>query len=162
MSMRALVQRVREAEVAAGGESVGRIGRGLLVYLGVGASESSENARWLAEKIANLRIFEDDDGKLNLSVLDVSGEVLAVPNFTLMADARKGRRPSFAAAAGAESAEPLYEAFIVALTEQGCRVARGAFGEHMEISSVADGPVNIIVEFPTGPSGDEPPPRSAP
>lgn len=152
--MRALVQRVRSAEVIAAGRSVGRTGHGLLVYLGVGTSDNADNARLLGEKIANLRIFEDDAGKLNLSVQDVRGGVLVVSNFTLMGDTRKGRRPSFAAAAGAESAEPLYDAFVVALTERGCRVARGAFGEHMEITSVADGPVNLVVQFPPRASRD--------
>ena len=146
--MKALVQRVSSAEVSADGQVVGRIGRGLLVYLGVAKSDRVESVDWLAEKIAHLRIFEDDKGMLNLSVQDVGGDVLAVSNFTLMADARRGRRPSFVQAASAELAERIYQAFIESLARFGCRVAAGAFGRHMDIRSVADGPVNVVVEYP--------------
>ncbi len=146
--MRALVQRVRSAEVNADGSVLGRIGRGLLIYVGVAASDCPEDARRLAERVAGLRIFEDAEGKLNRSGRDVGGDVLAVSNFTLLADARKGRRPSFAAAAAPALAEPLYEAFLETMRQQGCHVVGGAFGKHMEIHSVADGPVNLIVEFP--------------
>ncbi len=149
--MRALVQRVSLAEVSVNGEAVGEIDHGLLVYLGIGVADGPDDARPLAEKIANLRIFEDDQGKLNLSVRDARGGVLAVSNFTLMADTRKGRRPSFVAAAPADTARPLYEAFINELASLGCRVAQGAFGEHMDIRSIADGPVNLVVDFPPSP-----------
>jgi len=146
--MRVLLQRVSSAKVKTNGEVVGSISRGLLVYLGVSPADNAELATGLAEKVAALRIFEDSDGKLNLSVRDVRGGVLAVPNFTLMADARKGRRPSFDTAAGAEHARPIYDAFLAALADQGCQLACGAFGEHMEIESTADGPVNIVIDFP--------------
>jgi D-tyrosyl-tRNA(Tyr) deacylase len=134
--------------VIAEGERTGAIDRGLLVYLGISAADTSADAERIAEKIATLRIFEDDEGKLNRDVQDVRGGVLAISNFTLLADARKGRRPSFDSAATAQAAEPLYNAFIAALKAQGCNVAAGAFGKHMDIRSVADGPVNLIVEFP--------------
>ncbi len=147
--MRALIQRVRSAEVEADDEVLGRIDRGLLVYLGVGIGDDATGAARLAKKVAGLRIFEDGQGKLNLSVQDVGGDVLVIPNFTLMADAhRGGRRPSFTTAANGKLAEPLYQAFAASLAECGCRVERGAFGKHMEIFSVADGPVNLVTEFP--------------
>ena len=153
--MRGLVQRVRNARVSADGAVVGQIERGLLVYLGVGTDDTVQYAERLAEKIASLRIFEDQQGRLNRSVRDIRGDVLAVSNFTLLADARKGRRPAFLAAAPAEEAQPLYEAFTAALEREGCRVACGAFGRHMDISSVADGPVNVIVDYPSPPDGCE-------
>jgi D-tyrosyl-tRNA(Tyr) deacylase len=146
--MRALVQRVSSAQVEVGGQVVGRIGKGLLVYLAVAATDGAEFAERLAEKIVNLRVFPDEQGALNLSVLGIGAEVLAVSNFTLMGDARKGRRPSFAAAAGAELAEPTYQRFVAALAGSGVKVASGSFGQHMHITSVADGPVNVLVEFP--------------
>jgi len=148
--MLALVQRVSSAQVEVDDVLVGRIGRGLLVYLGVGQADAPGEAGKLAEKIHGLRIFEDDGGDMNLSVQDVQGDVLVVPNFTLMADARKGRRPSFAAAARPQQAEPIYDELVAALKSFGGHVACGAFGKHMTIRSVADGPVNIIVEFPPG------------
>jgi len=153
--MRALVQRITTAAVEVGDEVVGQAGKGLLVYLGVAATDSAAFAQRLAEKVANLRIFPDDQGALNLSVLDVGGEVLAVPNFTLMADARKGRRPSFAAAAAAEAADPLYEQFVKALKDCGATVASGSFGRHMHVNSMADGPVNILIEFPPDTQGGD-------
>ena len=146
--MRALIQRVRSAEVKINGEAPRSIGPGLLVYLAVEGCDSQAQAQGLAEKIATLRIFEDGAGKLNRDVLSVGGDVLAISNFTLLADARKGRRPSFTAAAASKHAAPLYEAFVASLEGCGIRVACGAFGKHMEIHSVADGPVNLIVEFP--------------
>ena len=147
--MRALVQRVSSARVQVAGRETGRIDNGLLVYVGVGADDSTSHAARLAEKIAGLRVFEDDQGKLNLCVRDIpGGGVLVISNFTLLADARKGRRPSFASAAKAEAARPMLEAFVGGLEQNGCRVARGAFGEHMTIDAVADGPVNLIVDFP--------------
>jgi len=146
--MRVVVQRVRWAEVEADGKVVGRVERGLLAYVGVGVDDAPAEADYLAEKVAHLRIFDDEDGKLNRSVQDVRGGVLAVPNFTLMADARKGRRPSFEAAAPGETAGPLHERFVEALKRCGCQVACGAFGQHMIIRSAADGPVNVILETP--------------
>lgn len=154
--MRALVQRVSSAQVETDGAVVGRIGRGLLVYLGIGPDDAAEVAAAMADKIINLRIFKDDQDMLNLSVQDTGGDVLAVSSFTLMADARKGRRPSFAGAAGSELAEPIYKAFLDALSEFDGHVGAGAFGRHMTIRSVADGPVNLVVELP--PPGDPKPP----
>ena len=146
--MRALVQRVSSAPVETDGEVIARIGRGLLVYLGVGQTDTIDHSARLAEKIINLRIFEDAQAMLNLSVRDARGDVLVIPNFTLMADARKGRRPSFAPAAPPQSAEPIYDKFVGALGQFGGHVTGGAFGEHMTIRSVADGPVNLLVDFP--------------
>lgn len=146
--MRAVVQRVSWAEVSVGNDIVGRIGHGLLVYLGVAAADTPAEARRLAEKVAHLRIFPDEKDKLNLSVRDVEGAVLVVPNFTLLADTRKGRRPAFAAAAPGPQAGPLTDAFVAALREAGCAVQRGVFGAHMYIRSQADGPVNVLVEMP--------------
>lgn len=146
--MRALAQRVHWAEVEVAGLVVGRIEEGLLVYVGVGLADTVGDAQRLAEKIAHLRIFEDGNDKMNLSCRDVRGGVLAVSNFTLMADTRKGRRPAFVAAAPPEEAERLYEAFADALAEQGCTVARGVFRAKMAVRSAAAGPVNVLVEVP--------------
>lgn len=146
--MRALVQRVDWAEVLVAGQIVGRIDRGLLVYVGVAASDTEADAVRLAEKVARLRIFEDEDGKLNTSCQDVRGGVLAVSNFTLLADTRKGRRPAFTAAAAPESAERLYDIFSASLAEQGVQVARGVFRATMLIRSAAAGPVNVLIDVP--------------
>ena len=146
--MRALVQRVDWAEVEVQGRRVGRIERGLLVYVGVGREDAAVDAEWLAEKVAGLRIFQDEEGKLNRSVQDVRGDVLAVPNFTLLADARKGRRPAFAAAAGFEEARGLHEAFVAALRARGVCVETGVFGATMAVRSQAAGPVNIVIDSP--------------
>jgi len=146
-----LIQRVSEARVEVDGRVVGRIGRGLLVYVGVAATDTLAEAKWLAGKVANLRIFRDDEGRLNLSVQDVRGDVLAVSNFTLLADARKGRRPAFVAAAGADDARPLDDAFAEALAAAGLKVERGQFQAMMAVHSIADGPVNVIIDTPTNP-----------
>jgi len=146
--MRALVQRVAEARVTVGDEVVGRIGPGLLVYVGVATGDTPKDAQWLARKVANLRIFEDAQGKLNHSVRDARGSVLAVSNFTLMADARKGRRPSFVDAATTDVAEPLTQVFVEALRGEGLDVATGVFGAMMSIDSQAIGPVNVVVDTP--------------
>ena len=146
--MRAVIQRVRWAEVEVHGSVVGRIEQGLLVYVAVGAEDAEAQAEYLAEKVAHLRIFEDEAGKLNKSVQDVRGGVLAVPNFTLLADARKGRRPAFIGAAPPGRAEPVYEAFVGKLRELGCTTAAGVFGARMTIRSAAAGPVNIVVDTP--------------
>ncbi len=150
--MRALVQRVHWAEVEVNGQIVGRIGNGLLVYVGVAVGDGVPDARKLAEKVAHLRVFEDDNDKLNRSVRDIRGGVLAVSNFTLMADTRKGRRPAFVAAAAPEEAERLYEGFADALATRGCSVARGVFRARMTVRSAAAGPVNVLVEVPSPPS----------
>lgn len=144
--MRAVVQRVSQARVHAGEEIVGQVGRGLLVLLGVTHSDTLEQARWLADKILGLRIFADAEGKMNLGVAEVGGEVLVVSQFTLYGDCRKGRRPSFVDAALPETAIPLYEAFIDAVRAQGIRTATGRFGAMMQVELVNDGPVTLIVD----------------
>lgn len=146
--MKALVQRVFWAEVETDDKIVGRIGPGLLVYAAVACADSSEDARKLAEKIVNLRIFRDKEGKMNRTVRDVRGGVLAVSNFTLLADARKGRRPAFDGAAPAELAQPLHEAFLAALRELTSPVESGVFGADMIVRSAANGPVNIVADMP--------------
>ena len=143
--MRAVVQRVSEARVTVAGETVGEIGRGLLVLLGVGHEDEPAGIVALAGKIARLRIFADDAGQMNRSVIDTGGSVLAVSQFTLLADTRKGNRPSFVAAAPPERAEPLYEAFVDALRALGVEVATGRFGRSMEVALVNDGPVTIVM-----------------
>lgn len=146
--MRAVVQRVAEARVIFGGETVGEIGGGLCVLLGVAAADDDATAARLAEKVARLRIFENADGKFDLSLLDVGGSALVVSQFTLLADTAKGNRPSFAAAARPERAKPLYEAFCAALEREGVEVARGRFGARMQVALVNDGPVTIVLDTP--------------
>jgi D-tyrosyl-tRNA(Tyr) deacylase len=150
--MRAVVQRVSRARVSVGGEVVGDIGRGLLVLLGITHDDTPERARWLAEKTAGLRIFADDEGKMNRSVGDAGGAVLVVSQFTLYGDCSKGRRPSFIAAARPEVAVPLYETYLDALRALGLPVAAGRFGADMQVELVNDGPVTLILEAPE-PSG---------
>jgi D-tyrosyl-tRNA(Tyr) deacylase len=152
--VKAVVQRVRWAEVEVDGRLVGRIDRGLLVYAGVAAGDTAQEAWKLADKVAHLRIFEDEAGKLNLCVQDVRGGVLAISNFTLLADARKGRRPAFVGAAGAEAAGPVFEGFLAALRAAGLGVQQGVFGARMHIRSEADGPVNILLDLGAGPPGE--------
>lgn len=144
--MRAVVQRVAESSVAVGGRTIGSIGRGLTVLLGVGEGDSKKEADYLADKIANLRIFEDRDGKMNRSLLEIGGEMLVVSQFTLLGDCRKGRRPSFVKAAPPETADALYEYFVEISREKGIRVQTGEFGAMMAVSLVNDGPVTLIVE----------------
>ena len=144
--MRAVVQRVSEASVAVGGEVVASSGRGLVVLLGVSETDSGADAGRLAGKVARLRIFEDSEGRFDRSLLDVRGDALVVSQFTLVADTRKGNRPSFAAAARPELAEPLYERFGDALRELGAPVKTGVFGARMEVSLVNDGPVTIVLD----------------
>ena len=146
--MKALVQRVYWAEVETDDKIVGRIGPGLLVYVAVAPTDSHEDACKLAEKIVSLRIFRDEREKMNLTVQDVRGGVLAVSNFTLLADARKGRRPAFDGAAPAELAQPLQEAFVAALRKRTSPVECGLFGADMIVRSAAAGPVNIIADMP--------------
>ena len=149
--MKALVQRVSEASVTVGERMVGSIGRGLLVLLGVEQGDGEDEALLLARKVANLRIFEDDAGKMNRSVLDIAGGVLAVSQFTLCADVRKGNRPSFIGAAPPEIANPLYARFCDHLAAQGAPVARGEFAAHMAVLLVNDGPVTIWLDTATLP-----------
>lgn len=144
--MRAVVQRVTRASVRVDGSTVAAIGRGLLVLVGVGVGDRPEEPARLAARVYHLRIFEDAEGKMNRSVADVGGEVLVVPQFTLYGDARRGRRPSWAAAAPPEEAAPRIEAFARELEALGARVGRGVFREHMEVELVNDGPVTILLE----------------
>ncbi len=144
--MRAVVQRVSRAQVLVDGEIVGKIDRGLLVLLGVGIDDKESDADYLADKITGLRIFEDDDGKMNLSVADVHGAVLAVSQFTLYGDARKGKRPSFDAAARPERARELYEHFVNAIRKAGLPCETGRFQEDMKVELVNDGPVTILLD----------------
>ena len=144
--MRAVIQRVSQARVLIGTDIIGQIQRGLLVLLGVTQADTEEQARWLADKIVGLRIFNDPDEKMNLSLGDVQGAMLIVSQFTLYGDCRKGRRPSFIDAAGPELAEPLYECFINGVRALGIPVATGRFGAMMQVALVNDGPVTLIVE----------------
>jgi D-tyrosyl-tRNA(Tyr) deacylase len=147
--MRAVVQRVSRARVTIQGRLAGEVGRGLLILLGVTHDDTSERAKWLAEKVAGLRIFsDDDDGKMNRDVMEAGGGVLIVSQFTLYGDCRKGRRPSFIDAAPPDKAIPLYEAFIQAVKAQGIPVATGEFGADMQVELVNDGPVTLIVDSP--------------
>lgn len=144
--MRALLQRVSKASVTVNRQTISTIGKGLLILLGVGHGDGEEQAKFLAEKIANLRVFEDDLEKTNLSILDVRGEAIVVSQFTLYADARKGRRPSFTDAALPDVAEPLVDRFAALLREQGVPTQTGKFGAHMEVEIHNDGPVTIWLE----------------
>ena len=144
--MRAVVQRVRQASVSVDGSIVGAIDSGFVVLLGVGHGDDESHAEYLAKKIAGLRVFEDADGKMNLSLQQVDGAVLAISQFTLYADTRKGRRPSFNHAASPKPAQQLYEHFCEYLTEFGIHVEMGAFQAHMVVSLVNDGPVTIWMD----------------
>jgi D-tyrosyl-tRNA(Tyr) deacylase len=145
--MRAVIQRVSGASVEVDGEIVGAIEHGLCVLIGAGTDDGDADVRYIADKIATLRIFADDEGKMNLSVLDTGGEVLAISQFTLYGDARKGRRPSFVAAGAPEPAEALYEQVVARLRELGvAKVATGRFRTHMNVSLTNDGPVTILLD----------------
>ncbi len=144
--MRMVVQRVARAAVRVRGEVTGEIGRGLLVLLGVAVGDGEGEARWSADKIAGLRIFEDAAGKMNLAVAEVGGAVLVVSQFTLLGDARKGNRPSFIAAAPPEAANALYERACALLREKGLAVATGVFRAEMQVELVNDGPVTILLD----------------
>lgn len=144
--MRAVVQRVSRAQVAVDGEVVGDIGHGLLVLLGVGGDDSHADADYLCDKIAGLRVFEDDGGKMNLSVAEVKGAVLAVSQFTLYGDARRGKRPSFDAAAPPQAARDLYEYFVEKIRAAGLRCETGRFQEMMQVELVNEGPVTILLD----------------
>jgi D-aminoacyl-tRNA deacylase len=145
-SMRAVVQRVSRAKVTVNDWTAGEIGLGLLVLLGVGQSDTEADATYLAEKVAGLRIFEDGDGKMNLSVLEVGGSVLAVSQFTLFGDVRRGKRPSFDAAAPPDPARRLYEFFVERVRAAGVRCETGRFQETMQVELVNDGPVTILLD----------------
>ena len=154
--MRAVVQRVSSASVRVGGETVGACGHGLLVLVGAGHEDTAETAARLAGKVARLRIFENDEGRFDRSLLDTRGEALVVSPFTLLGDAAKGNRPSFTAAAPPEVAEPLIEGFCEALRELGVPVQTGEFGARMQITLVNDGPVTIVLDVDPQRTGRSP------
>ena len=144
--MRAVVQRVSEASVSVGGEVTGSVGLGLCVLVGVGREDSEEDARWMADKVVALRIFEDEQGKMNRSVLEVRGGLLAISQFTLFGDARKGTRPGFVDAARPEIAQPLYARFCELARERGVQVAEGIFRASMQVRIVNEGPVTLLLD----------------
>lgn len=145
--MRAVLQRVSQGSVVVDGKVVAEIGQGLMILLGVGPEDTMGIAEQLADKIATLRIFEDEEGKMNLSIKDVEGKAIVVSQFTLYADTNKGRRPSFIDAAKPELAEPLVTAFSKMLADRGVPTQTGIFGAHMKVSLVNDGPVTIVMEY---------------
>lgn len=151
--MRALLQRVSSAKVDIAGETVGQIGKGLLILLGVCSGDGEAEISYLADKIAHLRIFEDRESRMNRSLLDIGGEALVVSQFTLYADTRKGRRPSFTAAASPALAEPLYARFCDKLRGAGINVASGRFGAMMDVTLVNQGPVTILIDSSQQPGG---------
>ncbi len=144
--MKALIQRVSRADVSVDGESAGRIGNGLLVLLGVGHEDTEKQADLLVQKVVNLRIFEDENAKMNRSLADIQGELLVVSQFTLMADTKKGRRPSFVNAAPPEQADRLYMSFVEKAREKGIKTETGSFGAMMEVCLVNHGPVTIMLD----------------
>jgi D-tyrosyl-tRNA(Tyr) deacylase len=145
--MRVVIQRVSQASVEIDGEIVGQIGKGLLVYLSVGKGDTKSNAEFIADKIANLRVFSDENDKMNLGVRDVGGEILLVSNFTLHGDCRKGRRPGFDGAAEPAFANELYEYTVNLVRQAGIKVATGIFGASMKVQSINDGPVTFIIDY---------------
>lgn len=148
--MRAVVQRVTRAAVRVDGETVGEIGRGLLILVGAAADDGPADAAALADKLAGLRIFPDDEGRMNRSVLEAGGAALVVSQFTLFGDVRRGRRPSFTAAAAPESAEPLVDLVVAHLEQAGVPCATGRFGAHMDVELLNDGPVTLVLEVSAG------------
>lgn len=144
--MRAVIQRVTQASVSVDGEIKGAIGAGFLVLIGVEAGDGEADLRYIADKVPNLRVFEDEQGKMNRSLMDVDGELLAVSQFTLLGDARGGRRPSFIAAARPEEANPMYERLVADWRARGIRVETGVFGADMKVALVNDGPVTILLD----------------
>ncbi len=144
--MRAVIQRVSRASVTVDQQVVGQIGRGFLVLLGVSESDSQEDVNWIAAKIIGLRVFEDDGGQMNLALADVGGAILVVSQFTLYGDCRKGRRPSFVAAARPEKARALYQSVVAELKGQGVRVETGTFQAHMDVDLLNDGPVTLLLD----------------
>ena len=144
--MKALLQRVSEASVSVGGEVVGRIGRGLVVLVGIASGDTEKDVEYLVPKIVNLRIFPDDEGRFNLSAVDINGELLVVSQFTLLADTRKGRRPSFVEAAPPAEAEELFERFVEQARATGLKVETGRFQQYMQVEIHNDGPVTIMLD----------------
>ncbi len=146
LRMRAVIQRVLHANVDVDGRTIGRIERGLLVYLGVAKGDTETDAAFMADKLVNLRIFSDEAGKMNLSVIDIKGSVLLISNFTLQGDCRKGRRPGFDAAEAPEAASALYEKVAALIAASDIPVAKGSFGAHMHVTSLNDGPVTFLLD----------------
>lgn len=144
--MRIVIQRAEKAKVSVDGEVVGQIGKGFMVLVGVGPEDTKQNADFLVNKMCNLRVFEDEQGKMNLSIKDVGGQILAISQFTLYADCKKGNRPSFTGAAKPEQANELYEYFMEEIRKQGIKVEHGIFGAHMKVDFINDGPVTILLE----------------
>lgn len=144
--MKALLQRVSEASVSVGGEVVGRIGRGLVILVGIASGDTEKDIQYLVPKIVNLRIFPDDEGRFNLSAVDINGELLVVSQFTLLADTRKGRRPSFVEAAPPAEAEELFERFVEQARATGLKVETGRFQQYMQVEIHNDGPVTILLD----------------
>ena len=147
--MKAVIQRVSEANVKVDGEIVGEISQGLLLLIGIDEEDEKADADWLVQKILNLRIFGDEDGKLNLSVLDISGEILCISQFTLIADYKKGNRPSFIKAAKPDRAIPLFEYFKTQIAQSNLKIESGIFGADMKVSLLNDGPVTIVMDSKT-------------
>ena len=144
--MKVLLQRVKKASVSIADELVGKIGQGLVVFVGVASGDTVEDINYLAQKVLNLRIFADSEGKFNLSVLDISGELLVISQFTLLADTRKGRRPSFVEAAPPEIAEKLFNQFLEQLKSSGLKVESGRFQQYMQVEILNDGPVTVTLD----------------
>lgn len=144
--MRIVIQRAEKAKVSVDGEVVGQISKGFMVLVGVGPEDTKQNADFLVNKMCNLRVFEDEQGKMNLSIKDVGGQILAISQFTLYADCKKGNRPSFTGAAKPEQANELYEYFMEEIRKQGIKVEHGIFGAHMKVDFINDGPVTILLE----------------
>lgn len=144
--MRAVVQRVLNANVKVNGDTVGKIGKGLLVFLGIGEDDDNKDLEYMVEKILGLRIFEDTNSKMNLSLLDVEGEILVISQFTLYGDVRKGKRPSFSSSARPEMAESMYNKFIAMCKERGIKAEEGIFGADMNVELINDGPVTILID----------------
>lgn len=147
--MKAVIQRVSEASVKVDGKTAGEIGNGLLLLIGIDETDEKTDAEWLVQKILNLRIFGDDEGKLNRSVLDISGQILCISQFTLIADYKKGNRPSFIKAAKPEQAVPLFEYFKEEISKSGLKTESGIFGADMKVSLLNDGPVTIVMDSKT-------------
>ncbi|WP_294207606.1 D-aminoacyl-tRNA deacylase [uncultured Chryseobacterium sp.] len=147
--MKVVIQRVSESSVKVNGEIVGDIGRGLMLLIGIDENDSLADADWLVQKILNLRIFSDEEGKMNLSVTDIAGELLCISQFTLMAEYRKGNRPSFIRAARPDQAVPIFEYFKQEIAKSGLRTESGIFGADMKVSLVNDGPVTIVMDSAT-------------
>lgn len=144
--MRAVIQRVKGSSVAIDGQTVGQCGHGLMVLIGVENGDTDRDMAYIADKVPNLRIFEDENGKMNLSLMDMGGQILAISQFTLLGDARGGRRPSFTAAARPDTAVPLYEALVEKWRGTGIHVETGVFGADMQVSLINDGPVTILLD----------------